>query len=358
MFDDKKTTQPTAQKPEAPASPEFKRGKPQVSNASEEKIFTMPMEYYQGAKPGGVVKAPQAAGSPAGPQSSGGKKKLNILIAVVLILVFAGSVWLLLKSLEKPAANAPVTLAPANNKTAAPVVAAPENNSAAANENSTAPQSAASFDPSALNKFSLSLLSSADSDRDGLTDAEEAIFGTNPQIADKDNDGYPDGHEVQNFYSPISPPLVRLWEEDFVKEYQNAKYNYKLLYPSAWLVKPVSEIVPSDVMIMSDQNEFVNILIDQKMPGQTLADWYLEKAPSVDKTKLKTYATFYKLPVLESPDAFTAYIANNDTIYIVNYSIGLKEEASYPAIFQMIVDSFQFTNVPAVAAPQTESVQP
>lgn len=346
MFDDKKPTQPNVQKSEAPVSP--------APNVSEEKIYTMPMEYYLGAKPLKNVR-PAEAGAPPSPPKSG-KRKLNILIATVLILVFAGSVWLLIKSFEAPAIQSPVVLAPSNNKTAAPVVVAPApaDNSTSANGNATASQSV--FDPSKLNKFSLSLLSGVDSDRDGLTDAEEAIFETNPQLADTDADGYPDGHEVQNFYSPVSLPLFRLWEEDFAKEYQNAKYNYKLLYPAAWLVKPIDEADPSEAMIMSDQNEFVNILVDQKRPDQTLTDWYFEKAPSVDKTKLKTYATFYKLPVLESPDAFTAYIADSSTVYILNYNIGLKEEASYPAIFQMIVNSFQLTNLPSVQSAQVEAV--
>jgi Ca2+-binding RTX toxin-like protein len=37
---------------------------------------------------------------------------------------------------------------------------------------------------------------SADTDRDGLTDAQEAALGTNPASADTDNDGIPDGDEV------------------------------------------------------------------------------------------------------------------------------------------------------------------
>lgn len=42
-----------------------------------------------------------------------------------------------------------------------------------------------------------------DSDNDGLTDAEEITYGTNPNIADTDADGYSDGDEVANGYNPL-----------------------------------------------------------------------------------------------------------------------------------------------------------
>jgi len=38
-----------------------------------------------------------------------------------------------------------------------------------------------------------------DSDNDGLTDAEEATHGTNPNDPDSDNDGLDDGEEVHNY---------------------------------------------------------------------------------------------------------------------------------------------------------------
>src|SRR5262249_48133556 len=44
-----------------------------------------------------------------------------------------------------------------------------------------------------------------DSDGDGLVDADEAAFGTNPNLADTDGDGVPDGVEVhERLTSPLS----------------------------------------------------------------------------------------------------------------------------------------------------------
>lgn len=45
---------------------------------------------------------------------------------------------------------------------------------------------------------------SADSDNDGLSDAEEYNeYGTNPAAADSDGDGYSDGTEIQGGYNPL-----------------------------------------------------------------------------------------------------------------------------------------------------------
>lgn len=46
---------------------------------------------------------------------------------------------------------------------------------------------------------------SADPDVDGLTNDQEATYGTNPNNPDSDGDGFLDGDEVQNGYNPLGP---------------------------------------------------------------------------------------------------------------------------------------------------------
>lgn len=41
-----------------------------------------------------------------------------------------------------------------------------------------------------------------DSDGDGLSDADEATYGTDPDVADTDGDGYTDGEEVEGGTNP------------------------------------------------------------------------------------------------------------------------------------------------------------
>ena len=53
--------------------------------------------------------------------------------------------------------------------------------------------------------FALGLISPTDVDGDGLSSVEEAQLGTNPELADTDGDGFPDGLEVLEYFTN---PLV------------------------------------------------------------------------------------------------------------------------------------------------------
>ena len=55
----------------------------------------------------------------------------------------------------------------------------------------------------------------SDRDGDGLTDAEEAVRGTDPDDADTDGNGVADGREVEDETSPLNPYSRRYAEGDY-----------------------------------------------------------------------------------------------------------------------------------------------
>ena len=62
----------------------------------------------------------------------------------------------------------------------------------------------------------------ADTDGDGIGDAEEAAHGTSPTDNDSDNDTYPDGRELEDGTDPLdqsdfgtSPEITEAPEETF-----------------------------------------------------------------------------------------------------------------------------------------------
>ena len=66
-----------------------------------------------------------------------------------------------------------------------------------------------------------------DFDQDGLSNEEEAVFGTDPYKADSDGDGYGDYTEISGGYDPLKPaPGDRLVEkkEEKSEEYRGVEY--------------------------------------------------------------------------------------------------------------------------------------
>ncbi|MEK7103417.1 MAG: L,D-transpeptidase family protein [Patescibacteria group bacterium] len=68
-----------------------------------------------------------------------------------------------------------------------------------------------------------------DSDSDGLSDeAERLIYYSNPSIADTDGDGYSDGDEIKNGFSPINNKNISLKLLDADKDGLNDDWEIKL----------------------------------------------------------------------------------------------------------------------------------
>ncbi|MFH1111872.1 MAG: L,D-transpeptidase family protein [Patescibacteria group bacterium] len=84
-----------------------------------------------------------------------------------------------------------------------------------------------------------------DSDSDGLTDVQEInIYKTDPQNADTDGDGYKDGQEVANGYSPKHGDRKKLTEVDSDKDY----------LPDAWEIALDTDLTNPD----SDGDKFLD----------------------------------------------------------------------------------------------------
>jgi hypothetical protein len=61
-----------------------------------------------------------------------------------------------------------------------------------------------------ITKVDIQIDVSLDTDGDGLTDTQEAIYGTDPNNPDTDGDGYLDGDEVKHGYDPTIAGDARL----------------------------------------------------------------------------------------------------------------------------------------------------
>ncbi len=400
MFEDVEN-QKTDKKQTQPSSLEKAEKKEQVSDSSSESskekeqgsVHTMPMEYYLGEKTKQAVKngsalAPEKDIKTKSSQKGGGKGKKTWSTALLIVLgvVCLAAIGLIAYTYLVPADQAPEEEAESvvlNGETKEPEELPSEEQPVEEEETESEAEEEEgedeiagededgeeeepeemeeteepTVDPFEVKKFSLDLLSGLDSDRDGLTDDEEELLGTNPDMMDSDEDTYRDSEEVENMYSPLSSDSVRLWEMEAFSSFENQEYGYEILYPADWLVQPLSESEPDNLMISADKNEFINIAVYEKPSEVSLTDWYLEKA-ELDEDLTKSYTNYYDLEILESQDAFTAYVEKNNKVFAINYNIGLKEEAAYPKMFSLIVNSFHFVESEQAETEEDEEIEP
>ncbi|MBI5254759.1 hypothetical protein HY932_03215 [Candidatus Falkowbacteria bacterium] len=265
-------------------------------------------------------------------------KPLYIVVAVLLVGMFGGSVYLLYLSTKPVITPAPVVVpqpaqAPVVEQPAPVVEPVPE----------VAPEAkpiVEPFKPEKLAEAALTENAGVDSDKDGLTDGEEMLFGTNKNKEDSDKDGYIDGTEVLNLYNPQGTAPVKLEFTNFVKVYTNDSAKYSFFYPEEWTIEP-SAVNDNEVVLRSAGDEFINIFTVKKDAAQSLQDWYLAMVPTLTIDKIeKINSNKNKLEGVVSPDEYTYYFAQNDLIYVVHYNVGKDLAVNYPTVLKMIANSF------------------
>lgn len=183
-------------------------------------------------------------------------------------------------------------------------------------------------------------VSTQDTDKDGLTDVEEIIYGTNPTKPDTDSDGFLDGQEVMSLYNPLGFKPVRLLDSGKVKVYLNPTYNYSIYYPGLWVVQALD---PNNeaVIFSADTGEFIEVSVVENPLKLSVIDWYLAQAQGVKATDLKLVQTKEKIDGIISPDGLVAYLPFENKIYVINYNIGLKTDINFLSTFKMMVNSFR-----------------
>jgi len=197
------------------------------------------------------------------------------------------------------------------------------------------------FDPAKIEPIKLSEMFDVDVDDDGLTDAEEFLLETDYQRPDSDQDSYLDGVELENLYNPIGSDPARLEFSGLVSTYVNPTFDYDLFYPKGWFARSVDP-KNSEIVFSSPMNENVSVLVLENTAQLTLAEWYSVQIDEAE-ANIVEFENHNNMKGVRSPDEFTVYFARGEYIYVIDYDIGLKEKASYPHLFELLVQSFVFT---------------
>ena len=354
-------------------------------------VYTIPKEFYGGGNPvirfrnveknigqenpvaaPATIKAapimPKAAPSPASPKTAVGffgNWKLMAISAVGLFVIFLGGAgfyyWRTMQPApvkttpkQQPAVTKPnpVPVVATEVPTTSPVIAA--------TSTETVPDASATttqaLDGGVLEFPSILLGSSADLDNDGLTDSEEELFGTDPGKADTDGDGYEDGTEVYNLYSPTVIAPTRLIATDAAKEFLNPSFSYKIYYPSSWAVGNVDPEY-RDMLFSTITGENVEVRVFDKQPNQTFEDWFAIWAKGEQLGSLKDFVTVFKGHGRARTDNLVYYFEDDKKIYVILYHVTNSSVVNYRDVITMMARSFRLPSESDAVLPEQKVIR-
>jgi len=170
-----------------------------------------------------------------------------------------------------------------------------------------------------------------DNDNDGLTNFEEKLLGTDPDVKDTDGDGYGDYAELQNGYDPLRV-ATKLSKSSAVKF---AKIGLlKFMMPNAWQLEPgLNGIVKINTGTLI--SVVVNVSIYSN--SQSLQNWLLQQNPSWSATDLISISNDLGLESYYSPDKNKAWILSKNTLYEVSYNLNTSSTDDFRSLFGLLL---------------------
>lgn len=179
---------------------------------------------------------------------------------------------------------------------------------------------------------------SQDTDSDGITDIEEALYGTDFRNPDSDGDSFLDGNEVFHGYDPLGFAPSTLLLTGSVVEYET-KNGYTFLYPKMWTASEASE---SRIVLQSNKSTQIVLSIEDMREETDLRAWYLSSAPDADRVSdVVDMMSKQGYVGLESQEGHFMILQKGSTVYRFTYEVMNDPVMYFGQTFKMIVNSFR-----------------
>jgi hypothetical protein len=179
---------------------------------------------------------------------------------------------------------------------------------------------------------------SVDSDKDNLSDAEEALLGTDKNSPDTDKDGYDDGSEVLSGYDP-KVANKKLADSGLFNNYKNSQFS--TIYPNTWRVKE-NDVLGNEVLFISGNGQFFEILVLDNPNELELDEWF--NSQFADQVPVVTAQKINAFEVLKEADNLNYYLmdpADISRIFLLTYNIGNAPAADFMTLFVTTVKNFK-----------------
>jgi len=193
----------------------------------------------------------------------------------------------------------------------------------------------------------IAVTGSVDIDSDGLTLNEEKIYSTNPSRDDTDNDGFSDGEEIQNGYSPIEQGKT-LSNSRLVEEYKDNRYGFSILYPTRWLLSSSDLQAGRDIVFDSKISEkiFVHAL-ETNRTYNSVSEYVTENYPEISASSLRSFSVdeYSGVKTVDELYFFLSIDGDLSNIIVLEYKPVSEAMRSFQTTFLMMVNSFENTGL-------------
>lgn len=332
---------------------------PNTSHRDDVVIHAIPDIFYGGKNPEiyqdqGVsatvhthVKPPQPnkPNATAAPVTHSKHALLIVAVALLVLSVVGGGVWYYIRMyISSPSIDSttPPAVIPASIPVIAPISTSTVEESFGEDDvvnTTTTPTSTSSGDISYVFP-QFGLFDTADLDGDLVTDIEEALYGTDPGMWDTDEDGYYDGQEIENLYSPAQDAPAKINVNSSVREYIHPQFGYRFLYPAQWQVASVDP-EGNQVIISAITGEYIEIIRSEKEVRELFVEWYARRIGSQARyTDFTSYKNRVGFDAVRRPDWLAVFFDTPTAVYTILYHPGNNDAILYRRSMSLTVQSF------------------
>ncbi len=196
------------------------------------------------------------------------------------------------------------------------------------------------------------LPSTTDTDDDGLTDAEEELYGTQASQPDSDGDSFVDGklfvsqgNYAGEFYLGYNPLGVgRLDTSGLVRSFTNSTFSYSILYPAQWLAQAAKADNRSILFTPAEPTgETIQVIVLDNPTKLSARNYYLAANPGANVASIETVVV-NGLEGIRTPNREDVYLAKGDKVYQVHYAVGQLSALNFMTTFEMMYRNFRLTS--------------
>ncbi|MBD3281176.1 hypothetical protein GF391_00330 [Candidatus Uhrbacteria bacterium] len=172
-----------------------------------------------------------------------------------------------------------------------------------------------------------------DSDNDGLTNSEELLLGSDPNVTDSDGDGFADGSEVENGYDPAAPDTALAVSNNMKTEKIGTTV---FAMPAAWRRNSGPD---GAVIVYTGTPANIEISTQNYTGASGLLTWLVNKKQGTSVTDYESGSNMNGAEVVYSSDRLTAWLLMDNTVYTLNYKANGAATLDFLSIFEYMLKS-------------------